>query len=856
VWRVIRRGVLAHKLRFFLTAVSVMIAVAFISGTLVFGATFEKTFNDLFADIYRGTDAVVRAPEALESDFGPGLRPPVDASLLRVVRAVPGVEAAEGTVQVDYAQVVDEENDPIGNPGNGAPAFGISWNPNDTLNPFEIVRGGRPPAREDEVVLDKHTADRGDVEVGDRVRILTAENPREYTVVGIARFGTADSPAGASVSLFTQQQAQRLANKIGTFDEIAVAAADEVSQEEVTRNIRAVLSGPRAAAAEVVTGEEVTEENQQAVQDQLGFFTTALLAFAVVAVFVAMFIIYNTFSITVAQRAREMALLRAVGASRAQVHGQVLGESLVVGVVASFVGAAGGVVIARGLEALFGAVGLDFPMETLVIQPSDMVIGIVVGVVVTFLCALVPARQASRVPPVAAMRDVAIERPVRWGTRSTIGGGVTVGGLVAIFFGLFGGGSLALVGVGAVAIFVGVFVLGPLFSRPLARFLGRPLPRLRGVTGTLARENAARNPRRTATTAIALTIGVSLVGFITIFAASAKASIKRIFEAQTQVDYFITSGTGFGGAGLSPELGRRVAALPEIDAVTPLRFSPMSHEVGVAGSRRQMVGVDPAGAQQMLRFGSVAGSWLDLKRGGVAIAREEAEKQDVQLGDPIVVRFVDAGVKPLRVDYIFEENTFESYFVSVETFDENFRQALDFQVFATLKDGVTPEQGRAALEPLVDRYPTAKLRDNAQYQADQASQIDQLVVLIYGLLALAIFIAFIGIMITLFLSIHERTRELGLLRAVGMSRSQVRSAVRWESVIISVFGSVVGLGIGLFFGWSIVQALKEEGFEEFAAAPGQLGVVVIVAALLGVGAAILPARRAARLDVLRAIATE
>ncbi len=853
MWRITRKEIAAHKLRFVLLSLAVILGVAFMSGTQVLTATINKSFDDLFADINRGRDAVVRAPAVLKSDFGPGdQRPRIPASVESLVRGIPGVEAAQGNVQLDLAQIVDKKNKAMGDPGQGAPSLGFGWDSNQRLNPFRVIPPGRPPSTGDEVVIDKHTADKAKLHVGDAVEILTQKAPKTYRIVGIAKFGTADSLLGASAALFTVPEVQRIADAADQFDQISVVADPGVTQEQLKTNLQAALAKHPDLTLEVLTGKEVTKENQDDVHKAIGFFSTALLIFALVALLVGMFIIYNTFSIIVAQRRREMALLRAIGASRRQVLGAVIGESVVVGLVASAIGVAGGVLLAAGLKALLAAFGLDIPASGIVLPASAIVTGMVAGTLITVFSAVFPARQAASVPPVAAMRDVALERPPRRAMRLAIGSGVIVLGIVALFVGL-GGSGILFVGIGALLVLIGVFVLGPLFARGFSRAIGAPIAAIKGMTGKLARENAARNPKRTATTASALMIGVALVGFITIFAASAKASVGAAIDSTLKTDYVVTGSQG--APTLSPTLGEDIKNSEVIQAATPLRFGQAKFD----GTTEQVQAADPAVASQLFDLKPVAGSFEALTANGLAISKHTADSKHWSVGTQVDAQFVKTGKStlPLTVQMIYKERLLAGdYFMSLAGYEKYFKDQLDFLIFAKLKPGVTPEQGRVALEPIVAKYPNAKLKDNAEYKADQVAQVNQIVNLVYALLFLAVFIALIGIVITLLLSIYERTRELGLLRAVGTSRSQVRSIVRWESVIISLLGTLVGLIVGLFFGWSVVQALKDDGFNKFAIAPLQLVFVVILAAILGVVAAIWPARRASKLDVLRAIGQE
>jgi putative ABC transport system permease protein len=852
MWKVTFKGLAGHKLRFLLTALAVILGVSFIAGTLVLTATIQKTFDDLFADINRGTDAAVRAHEVF-SDFGGGQRPNIPASLVGIVRQTPSVEAAVGNLQA-FAQVVDKHGKIIG--GNGPPTFGLGWDPNPKLNQFHLV-AGHPPQAGNQIVIDKHTADKGGFHVGDLVTVLTSKAPRRYQLVGIARFGTVDSLAGASMTLFTPAEMQRVAGVQKQYSQIAVVAKPGVSQTHVAQDIRRTLGAHGQGKYEVITGKALTKESQDSVHKALRFITTALLVFAFVALIVGMFIIYNTFSIVVAQRMREMALLRAIGATQRQVLGSVIGESVVVGVLASAIGVGAGVLLSIGLKRLMNALGFGIPGNSVVLKPSAVIIGLLVGSVVTIFSATIPARQAARVPPIAAMRAVALERPINRFRRVGIGGAILALGVALLFSGLYGGSGILFVLVGALLMLVGVFVVSPLFARQLARVIGVPLTRLRGVVGSLARENAARNPRRTATTGAAVMIAVSLVGFITIFAASANASIGSAIDQQLKTDYIVTLKGGGGGppglSGISPSLSRRIAALPEIQASTPIRLG----EVSVSGSRTFVGSAEPRAISQLYDFGVVAGSVTALRPDGIAVSTRKASSKHLKLGDLVPVKFVKTGVVPLRVAFIYRNNTLVGdYVVSLANYERNFAQQLDFLIWAKLEPGVTADQGRRAIEPLVAKYPNADLKDNAQYKADQKKQVNQVLLLVYVLLFLAVIIAFIGIVNTMTLSIYERTREIGLLRAVGSSRRQVRSMVRWEAAIIALFGTVLGLLMALVLGWAVVRALHDQGFTRFSPAPVQLVFIVVFTAIATLIWASLPARRAAKLDVLRAIDQE
>ncbi|HEX5095465.1 MAG TPA: ABC transporter permease [Acidimicrobiia bacterium] len=689
--------------------------------------------------------------------------------------------------------------------------------------------------------------------------MLTQQATKTYRLVGITKFGSADSPLGASVTAFTLHEAQTINNYTDQITSVRAVAEPGVSQTELQRRVEQAVktSDPLTAAdAEVITGKQLTEENQNDIQDALGFFNIALLVFAVVALFVAVFIIYNTFSIILAQRLRELALLRAIGAGTPQVFGSVMFESFAIGLVAAILGFVAGIGLAVGLKNLLNVLGFGIPATSIVIPSTAIIASIIVGIGVTMLSALLPAWKAARVPPIAALRDVAFERSSGLARRALAGGIILFLGAATLLYGLFGGPSnaIAFVGLGAGVMFIGVFVIAPLLSRPVGLILGAP-HRIFGVSGALARENAMRSPRRTARTAAALMIGVSLVGFITIFAASAKESIAHAVDQQLKSDYILTGGTGFTSIFFSPTVGEEVAKIPEFFAVSPVRIG----EVRVEGKSEFITSSDPKPSEELIDFDVIEGAIGDLTDDGVAISEDYSDDHDLGMGDVVSMEFPDGAVVPLHVQAIYTRTQLAGDFLtSIGLYEQHFlpTQQLDFLVMAKLAPGADAKAAVAQMEKIVEPYPTVEIRDNEQYKKDQAASINQVVNIVYAMLFLSIIIAFIGIVITLALSIYERTRELGLLRAVGMSRRQMRRTVRLESVLIALFGTALGLVVGLFFGYAVFLALRDEGFNRFAAAPGQLLIVVIVSVFVGIAAAIYPARRAARLDILESIATE
>ncbi len=691
--------------------------------------------------------------------------------------------------------------------------------------------------------------------MGDAVAVAVTDGVRTFRLTGIGRFGDLDTWGGVQAALFDTTTAQALVGEPDRYDYISAAGVDGVSQEELRDEVAAVLPPD----TEAITGAEFTAESQDAFQKIIAVFNTFLLTFALIALFVGSFIIYNTFSIIVAQRTRELALLRAIGASRAQVLRSVLIEATAVGFVASAVGVGAGILLAIGLNALLRQVGFAGPNTPIVVPPSAVISSLAVGTVITVVSAVFPARRAATIAPVAAMRDVAVESPPT--SKRRIAAGIVLvalgGGL--IYDGLFGSvdSPLQLIGLGAGLVFLGMTVLGPITAPVLARFLGAPLPRL-GVNGRLARENAIRNPRRTSTTASALMIGVGLVGFIAVAAASIKASTTDAIDASVEGQFVITT-DGFGPTALPKTVAEDVRQVPGVATAAGLRGT----FAAVDGSAKVIIAAVPEDLTAVISFTDVEGSLNDLDAGGIAVSKKLADDNQLTIGSPLEATFLGAGTIPLTVESVYDTRfpiQGPGYIVTQELFDANVppAQQTDSAVYVKLDDGSSASVAavRPALDEIVAGVPGAEVQDLAEYKKSQTDQANQFLVIVYVLLALALVIAIVGVVNTLLLSVYERTRELGLLRAVGMSRRQVRSSIRLESVIISLIGTVTGLVIGIAFGWALVTALYDDGITTFVIPWGQLGLVVVLAALAGVGAALYPARRAARLDILAAIATE
>ena len=844
------RNLWAHKLRLMATALSIMLGVAFMAGTLVVTATMRKTFDNLFADVYRGTDAVVRAKAAFEGPQGTGTqRGRVDAVLVSKLQSVNGVRAAEGAV-FGYARLIGKDGKALGNPATGAPTIGSNWSENSALNQFHLVSGS-PPSADNEVVIDRKSARDGHLAVGDTATVLVQGGPQHVRISGIARFGNADSPGGATIVAFRTPAAQRLVGELGKYDEINFVAAPGVSQTELAKRLSAAVP----PATEAVTGKAITAETQNALRKALSFFNTFLLIFAVVAVLVGGFMMFNTFSITVAQRTRENGLLRALGASRRQILASVLVEALAVGIIASIIGIFAGLAIAIGLKNLLAAVGVDIPSQGLVLTSTTVVICLVVGIGITVLSALSPARKAAKVSPIAAMQ-LGVVGSTGYGSKQRIfvGLGVLALGIAALFIGLFAGVDqpILFVGAGALLVFFGVSILGRTVSLPLSRVIGAPLPRMKGITGELARENAMRNPKRTAASASALMIGVGLVVFITIFVASTKASINDAIDKGFTGDIVLDSGGGLMG-GVDPGLAQRIAALPEVAAASGLRQGLAQ----VDGKAVIVQAGDPNSIFDIMKIDAQQGSTADLGAAGIGVYKNVANDKHWTIGSAVPVNFAKTSPQTFHVAVIYGENAQAgNYFIGTKAYNANFPSNFDSKVFVKTRAGVSQATALAAIKQSAQAYPGVKVLDRGQYKADQTKFFNQLLELVYALLGLAIIIALMGIANTLALSIAERHREVGLLRAVGMTRPQLRSTIRWEAVIIALQGTLLGLVIGVFFGWALVSALHDQGVTLFRVPVLSIVVVVLLAALAGALAAVPPSRRAAKLDVLRAVVTE
>ncbi len=693
-------------------------------------------------------------------------------------------------------------------------------------------------------MIDAGTATDHGIAVGQRVKVITTIGPAEYTVSGISRFGSSSSLLGATLALFDLPTAQKLFDRVGEFDTIYVKAEPGVSADQLAPRVASVL--PKGF--EAITAASAASQQQDQVSTGLGFIRTFFLIFGFVALFVGAFIIFNMFNIVVSQRTRELALFRALGASRRQVLRSVLVEAVAVGLIGSILGIGLGVLLAFALKALLAAFGLKLPPTALAIEPRTIVVSLLVGVGVTVAAAWAPARRASRVAPIEALREsVAPSSSIR--RRVIVGSIVLVLGLAAISAALFGGASNpgSLVGLGAALTFLGVAQLSPLFSRGLAAVIGRPFRR--SAPGRLGDENAKRNPRRTASTASALMIGLGLVAFVTVFAASLKASAVKTLDEVLRADLTLSSNQ-FNP--FSTQLAEQLRQDSNFSVVSELRQT----EAHVGSSATFPTAIDPVTFAQVADVNMVSGSLADLSQpGAVLLSQTEADAKGLAVGSPLDMTFSATGTETLHVAGTFENNAILSdYVISLDTYDANVEQALDLNVFLKVPEGASVADAKTQLDAMLQKdYPNVQADDQDASKQRFLDSVNQLLAFVFVLLFLSIIISGFGILATLWLSVFERIRELGLLRAVGMARVQVKRMIRTEAVIVAVLGAILGIVIGIVFAWALQRSLSDLGISELSVPVGQLIVLMILAALIGVGAAILPARRAAKLNVLDAI---
>ena len=844
------KGLLAYKLRLALTAIAVVLGVSFVVGTFVLTDTITGFFDKTFADANKGIDIQITRSDNGAAFGGPNEADStlerLPASVLDTVRHVKGVEVAQGLVQ-GVAQLEDKHGKPYG--GNGPPTLGFSYGDYAPFSPLKL-REGRKPTGPKDVVIDVVSARKLGYKVGDNVRIILKGPARDFNIVGIAGFGQADNLGGATIAAFALPVAQEVMQKGTDFDQIAVKVEPNAAVHDVLASIDDALP----SRYKVQTGQAAAKEGADAINGGVKIFTTAILFFAGIALFVGAFIIANTFSIIVAQRSRELALLRSIGASRAQILGSVLTEAAIVGFLASIVGIFVGLGVGAGLRALVNAIGGGgLPGSYAGLKTRTVILGLSIGTITTFVSALVPAIRGSRQPPIAALRQTVAPQTGLFSLRRLIIGLAASAFAAALLgYGMYGKSvplRFAVIGGGAIGLFLGIAMLSPLVVRPAARLLGAPIAAT-GMPGTLARENAARNPQRTASTAAALMIGIAVVAAISTLASSIDKSLTHLLDQTVKAQVIVNNQQGT----IDPAVEQRVAQDPDVVAAVPIRFN--SFRLG--GKKRELMAVEPGGAAEVFDLEVSAGSLASLAQGGVMLHKDVARTLHKRPGDTMAMRF-PTGVRQEPVRAIFGNNqvTGASYVLSLAEYQQIYSEQADAVIFVVTTPTADPKVVAGAIGARLARdYPQVDVLDQAAFAKQQADQIRQLLLVVTALLLLSIIIALLGIANTLALSVFERTREIGLLRAVGTSRRQTRRMIRWESVIIAVLGAALGIVIGVVFGIAAVGALRDEGLTKISLPVATMVSVLVLSTFAGVVAAIFPARRAARLDVLQAIATD
>jgi len=847
--RLALKSLWARRVRALGTTLAVVIGVAFVAGSYVLTDTIFAAFDEIFSDSLKGTSVVVTAKNPVEQENGE--IPTIGASLLPSVQKTAGVRLAAGAIFTPGG-FFDAEGEKIGN--KFAPKFISSTLP-DGLESLTYVDGHQPRGPS-EASIDEAAANGSDLSLGETIEIVGQGRVRQFRLVGFTRLGSA-SFGGASIAQVTLPVAQRLTHKVGRFDQISVAAEDGVSSDLLKRRIE----GEMPANVRVETAKENADRGSEEIRDNLGFLTTVLLVFGFIAVFVGAFLIFNTFSITVTQRVSEFGLLRTLGASRRQILGSVMTEAVAIGLLGAMLGIGGGFLMAKLLNALFKAIGLDLPTTSLVMETRTIVVCLLVGTVVTLVSSLVPALRSTRVPPIAALHAVSAppgrrRRALFAGLSALLG----LAGLAMLLLGLFGSGSAGtkagLMGAGAVAIFLGVSFFSPHLVPPLATVAGWPLERLRHLIGRLARENAQRNPSRTAVTAAALMIGLALVTFVTVFSAGLKSSVAQVIDENFEGGLVIQNSDGFSP--IPAGAARAARVVPGVESVATVRATE-GKLFGAGGNTRITAATPNVGD-------AVDVEW---KLGGPQVLRRLSDNQavvsdsfassyDLSVGDRFRM-LSQTGARPqFEVVGAFDSKLgiFGSVMVTQAALARYFDQTQDLIDFVIAEPDADPATLQALLTQGAERaFPTAEVLNQQELKETREDQIDQLVRFFNVLLALAVIVSLFGIANTLALSIHERTRELGMVRAIGMSRSQVRTMIRYEAVITALIGAILGMVLGVIFAALIAQPLEDEGFT-VSYPIVSLVVLLILAALAGVIAAIPPARRASRLDVLESLQYE
>ncbi|MFC8074307.1 ABC transporter permease [Streptomyces sp. NPDC057307] len=846
MFRTALRTVLAHKARLLMTVLAVMLGVAFVSGTLVFTDTLGNAFNKQSAKSYKDVAVSVSSYASNEAEpDGKKPEPGLSPKTLDKIGAVDGVASVTGRVD-GFAGVADPDGKLIGNGwSNTGTNFAPGENGKDAAYDFTEGAG---PTEAGQIALDKSTASRGEYKVGGPVRVSTNGPVKEYTLSGV--FTTEDGAvnAGGSLVLFETSVAQKLYLEPGFFQNATVTAAPGASDAKILDAVEPLL--PKDAEAQ--TGKQLADQQAADIENQLSGINQMLLAFAAIALFVGIFLISNTFTMLVAQRTKELALLRAVGASRRQVKRSVMAEALVVGLFASAIGFVLGVGLATGLRAAMGSFGAKVPAGPLVISPVAVAAAFGVGVVITLIAAWLPARRAAKIPPVAAMSSVhAVATMKSLVLRNSIGAVLTLIGAAGIIAGAgVGKDGKLIIGAGAFFALVGIIVLIPLLSRPVIALVQPLLNRLYGVAGKLAGQNAVRNPRRTGATASALAIGLTLVTGLTVVGVTLGQAIDKMTTDNIKADYMVTMASG---GGLDESAVTALEKAPGVSAVSPQRSSYLE----IKGKETSASGVTPGDIQQLLALETKSGSLDSLSGDSIAMASDTAKSRGLKTGDTVTVKYQDDKTARLTIGATYEPNEFVSpVLISTDLVGPHEAKSHTPEVYVAMDGGMTEANELALVDALGDN-PAISVADQQDIRNMFGGMINTALNIMYGLLAMALLIAVLGVVNTLAMSVFERQQEIGMLRAIGLDRRRVKRMIRLEAVVISLFGAVVGIGLGTFLAWAIGETIRGSVPGYALVLPWErIGIFLLLAGLVGVLAALWPARSAARLNMLTAIKTE
>jgi len=846
------RNFFAHKGRMALSAVAVLLSVGFVCGTLVFTDTMNTTFDKLFA--VTSSDVTV-LPKAAKSDDTPqnGKPESLSASVLKQAKKADGVKSAEGAVSSMNVTVVNSDNKNMGS-SNGAPTIAGNWTKND-LRSMEIT-SGHAPRGPTEVMVDADTADKHHLKMGDELRTISVTGDFNAKIVGIATFKVTNP--GAAVVYFDTATAQReLLGATGRFTQVNLAAASGVSDAQLKQNVSQALTG----SYKIQTQKENADENRKGVGEFMNVIKYAMLGFAGIAFLVGIFLIINTFSMLVAQRTREIGLMRAIGSSRKQVNRSVLVEALLLGFFGSVLGVGAGVGLAVGLMKIMSSMGMDLSTRDLTVKATTPVIGLILGVVVTVLAAYLPARRAGKVSPMAALRDAGTPADGKAGlVRGLIGLVLTGAGAFALYMAATADkatdGSLVL-GAGVVLTLIGFVIIGPLLAGGVVRVISAVLLRMFGPVGRLAERNALRNPRRTGATGAALMIGLALVACLSVVGSSMVASATDELDKSVGADFIVQ-----GNQKIVQQAEKAMEATPGLAHVT--RYKELNAELTSPDGKVDEDGLtaaDPSYAQDLRRKTTAGELSAAYGKDAMSVGSKYADKHGVKLGDTLTVAFKGGSTAKLKVAAITDDDVAidqGARYTSIETMKKYLPASKvppNTIMFAKAKDG-QEKQAYAALKKSMEKYPQYQVRDQTDYKQELKDQIGQLLNMVYGLLALAIVVAVLGVVNTLALSVVERTREIGLMRAIGLSRRQLRRMIRLESVVIALFGALLGLGLGMSWGATAQKLLALEGLKVLEIPWPTIIGVFIGSAFVGLFAALIPAFRAGRMNVLNAIATD